>query len=346
LINKSVGAAFSQKRAMRILVTGGSGYVGSHAVRELAGAGHEVVIYDNLSTGSRRLSAGFDLIEGEIADTARLSKCLEGIDAVVHFAASAYVGESVANPRKYFRNNVECGLKLLDAVLASAVRMFVFSSTCATYGVPRELPISEGCPQVPVNPYGASKLFFEHALSAYGESHGLRHAILRYFNAAGAHADGSIGEYHDPETHLIPLALKAALGTAPPLTVFGRYLNTADGTCVRDFIHVTDLGSAHVKALEYLAHGGDSIRLNLGTGVGTSILQLLATVKKVTGKEVPHRFADARAGDPPILYADPRKAREVLGWSTRIGLEEIVSTAWNWERKLAALRSWAATASA
>ena len=201
---------------IRVLVVGGSGYVGSHAVRELAAADHEVVIYDNLSTGFRRLSTGFPLIEGDIADIPKLSQCLAGVDAVMHFAASAYVGESVTNPRKYFRNNVELGLNLLDAVLASPVRIFVFSSTCATYGVPRELPIAETCPQEPVNPYGASKLFFEHALAAYAVSHGLRYAALRYFNAAGAHASGEIGEIHDPETHLIPLALKAALGTAPP----------------------------------------------------------------------------------------------------------------------------------
>jgi UDP-glucose-4-epimerase GalE len=321
---------------MRILVTGGCGYVGSHAVRELASAGHEVVVYDNLSTGFARLCEGFDLVEGDIADTAKLSKHLQHMDAVMHFAASAYVGESVENPRKYFRNNVESALQLLDSVLASPVRTFVFSSTCATYGVPRQLPISEECPQQPINPYGASKLFFEHALSAYGVSHGLRYAALRYFNAAGADRSGSIGECHYPETHLIPLALKAILETASPLTIFGKNLDTPDGTCVRDFIHVSDLGSAHVKAVEYLANGGSSVCLNLGTGNGTSILQLLAAIKKVTGKDVPHRFAAARTGDPPVLYADPSKAREVLGWTAMFNLEDIVSTAWNWEQTLAA----------
>lgn len=320
---------------MRVLVTGGSGYVGSHAVRELDAAGHDVVIYDNLSTGFRRLSTGFKLIEGDICDTEKISQCLSGMDAVMHFAASAYVGESVVEPRKYFRNNVEHALTLLDAVLASSVRIFIFSSTCATYGVPRELPITEKCPQDPVNPYGASKLFFEHMLSAYAASHGLRYAALRYFNAAGAHASGKIGELHDPETHLIPLALKAVMGTKPPLTVFGKDLDTPDGTCVRDFVHVSDLGAAHVRALEYLASGGASIRLNLGTGSGTSILQLLAAIKKITGKEVPHHFAGARAGDPPILYADPTKAKDVLGWSAEADLEEIVSTAWHWEQEVA-----------
>lgn len=320
---------------MRVLVIGGSGYVGSHAARELSAAGHKVVIYDNLSTGARRLSAGFELIEGDISDAAKVGQALDGSDAVVHFAASAYVRESVSNPRKYFRNNVEFGLKLLDAILASAVRIVVFSSSCATYGIPRELPINETCPQEPVNPYGASKLFFEHALAAYAASHGLRYATLRYFNAAGAHASGEIGEIHDPETHLIPIALKAILGSKPALTVFGSELETCDGTCVRDFIHVSDLGSAHVKALEHLNCGGDSIRLNLGTGVGTSILQVLATIKEITGKEVPHHFAAPRAGDPPILYADPTKAKDVLGWSAKADLKEIISTAWAWEQKLA-----------
>jgi UDP-glucose-4-epimerase GalE len=324
---------------VRILVTGGSGYVGSHAVRELAAAGHEAVIYDNLSTGCRKLSRGFELIEGDICDTEKVSSCLKGIDAVIHFAASAYVGESVQNPRKYFRNNVEAGLKLLDAVLASDVRNFVFSSTCATYGVPGKLPISEVSPQVPINPYGASKLFFEHALAAYSGSHGLRYAALRYFNAAGAHPDGTIGEVHNPETHLIPLALKARLGTMPALKVFGENLDTPDGTCMRDFVHVSDLGTAHVKAVEYLAGGGTSLRANLGTGNGTSIKQLLEMIKAVTGEPVPHEFAEARAGDPPVLYADPTTAKDVLGWTPRFNLEDIVTTAWKWELGLRAFLS-------
>ncbi len=324
---------------MRILVTGGSGYVGSHAVRELAAAGHEAVIYDNLSTGCRKLSQGFELIEGDICDTPKVAASLKGMDAVIHFAASAYVGESMQNPRKYFRNNVECGLKMLDAVLASEVRNLVFSSTCATYGIPSKLPIPEDSPQVPINPYGASKLFFEHALAAYSASHGLKYAALRYFNAAGAHFDGTIGEIHDPETHLIPLALKARLGTMPALKVFGEKLDTPDGTCIRDFIHVSDLGAAHVKAVEYLAGGGSSLRANLGTGNGTSIKQLLEMVETVTGKPVPHEFSEARLGDPPILYADPSTAKRVLGWSPRFNLEDIVSTAWRWEQGLPAFLS-------
>jgi UDP-arabinose 4-epimerase len=322
---------------MRVLVTGGSGYVGSHAVRELAATGHEVIIFDNLSTGQRRLSDGFPLIEGDIGDIEALSVPLRQADAVMHFAASAYVGESVENPRKYFRNNVENALKLLDAVLESDVRLFIFSSTCATYGMPVALPIRESCPQAPINPYGATKLFFEQVLSAYNVSHGLRYVALRYFNAAGAHADCTIGEMHSPETHLIPLAMRAALGTAPPLRVFGSNLETPDGTCIRDFIHVSDLGAAHVLALEYLKSGGGSISLNLGTGKGTSVTELLSTVERIAGRAVPHVFAEARPGDPPVLYADPSKSRSILGWEAKRDLDEIVSSAWKWEQ---GLRGW------
>jgi UDP-glucose-4-epimerase GalE len=319
---------------MRVLVTGGSGYVGSHAVRELVDAGHEVIIYDNLSTGSRSLSEGYEFIEGDIADKEKLGAILPHVDAVMHFAASAYVGESVANPRKYFHNNVESALLFMDAVLASPVRRIIFSSTCATYGVPAVLPITEDSPKDPINPYGATKLFFERVLSAYSASHGLRYVALRYFNAAGAHADGSIGEVHNPETHLIPLLLKAVLKSAPPLKVFGDALETPDGTCVRDYIHVSDLGSAHVLALEYLAGGGGSLSLNLGTGKGTSIKQLIDSFKRLTGLDVPHEFAPPRAGDPPSLYANPAKAKEVLGWVAKRDIDEILASAWKWQKKL------------
>jgi UDP-glucose-4-epimerase GalE len=321
---------------MRVLVTGGCGYVGSHAARELTAAGHEVVLYDNLSTGHRRFGEGYEFVEADIADEARLVRALEGAEAVMHFAASAYVGESVANPRKYFRNNVEAALKLLDAVLASSVRLFIFSSTCATYGIPQTLPITESNPQTPINPYGATKLFFEHALAAYAVSHGLRSVSLRYFNAAGAHASGSIGELHDPETHLIPLALRAALGVAPPLRIFGNNLDTPDGTCIRDYIHVSDLGQAHVLALEYLANGGETISMNLGTGEGTSVAALVAAAEEVTGRKVPHSHTDPRPGDPPVLYADASHAGKVLGWRPARDLNEILRSAWAWEQKLRA----------
>lgn len=319
---------------MRVLVTGGSGYVGSHTVRELDAAGHEVVIYDNLSTGHRRFSEGYELIEADIADGVSLAKALDGVDAVMHFAASAYVGESVTNPRKYFHNNVESALQLLDAVLKAKARMFVFSSSCAIYGIPKALPITEDAPKEPISPYGATKLFLEHALAAYAVSDGLRSVSLRYFNAAGAHADGSIGELHNPETHVIPLALKAALGVGPPLKVFGKSHRTPDGTCIRDYVHVSDLGRAHVLALEYLANGGMTINLNVGTGVGTSTAQLLALAQEVTGRAVPHSYTEARPGDPPMLYADSSKARAVLGWQPQFGLSEILLSAWKWELKL------------
>jgi UDP-glucose-4-epimerase GalE len=319
---------------MRVLVTGGSGYVGSSAVRALAAAGHDVLIYDNLSTGHRKLSAGFELIEGDIADRDKLAPLLKRVDAVLHFAASAYVGESVHNPRKYFHNNVESSLALMDAVLASQVRIFVFSSTCAVYGVPESLPIVETSPRNPINPYGATKLFFESVLAAYSVSHGLRYAALRYFNAAGAHPGGEVGEIHDPETHLIPLAVRASLGTAPPLTVFGSNLDTPDGTCVRDYIHVSDLASAHLKALHYLAGGGPSLALNLGTGKGTSIAELLGLIEQVSGRKVPFVFAPPRAGDPPVLLADATRAKQVLGWTAQYDIRQIVASAVQWEQNL------------
>ena len=306
---------------MKVLVTGGAGYVGSHAVRELLAVGHDVLVYDNLSTGHRELVDGVPLIVADVADRAPLLRALRGVDAVMHFAASAYVGESIENPRKYFHNNVQSALKLADTVLDSDARLFVFSSSCATYGVPQRLPIKESFPKNPISPYGVTKLFLEQVLSAYQYSHGLQHMCLRYFNAAGAHPSGEIGEYHDPETHLIPLALKAVLGTAPGLKVFGKDLPTPDGTCIRDYIHVSDLAKAHVKALEYLARGGESIALNLGTGTGTSIGSLLAAIKKITGQEVPHELVAGRRGDPPALYADPSLARRVLDWAPELDLE-------------------------
>jgi UDP-glucose-4-epimerase GalE len=318
---------------MRVLVTGGSGYVGSAAVRELAQAGHEVIVYDNLSTGHPKLSKGLKLIEGDICDRSKLLPALHRSDAVMHFAASAYVGESVVNPRKYFRNNVESALALMDSVLESDVRLFVFSSTCAVYGIPKALPILEESPKEPINPYGATKLFFERVLAAYSETHGLRYAALRYFNAAGAHPCGEVGEIHNPETHLFPLAIRAALGSTP-LTVYGKELETPDGTCVRDFVHVADLAAAHIKALEYLAGGGTSVELNLGTGTGTSIAKLLEVIEDVSGLPVPHCFAPARAGDPPILFANVQKANDILNWRARFDLEKTVESAVRWEKQL------------
>jgi len=319
---------------MRVLVTGGSGYVGSHAVRELDAAGHGVVIYDNLSTGHRRFSEGYEFIEADIADETRLANALHGIEAVMHFAASAYVGESVTNPRKYFRNNVESALKLLDAVLASSVRFFIFSSTCATYGIPQTVPITESNSQAPINPYGATKLFFEHALAAYAVSHGLRSVSLRYFNAAGAHAGGSIGELHNPETHLIPRILEVALGRAEHVNIFGTDYATPDGTCIRDYIHVSDLARAHLLALEALAPGSSSpLIYNLGNGQGFSVREVVEVARKVTGHPVPVIESPRRAGDPAVLIASSEKIRRDLGWQPRFpDLKTIVESAWQWHR--------------
>jgi UDP-glucose-4-epimerase GalE len=313
-----------------VLVIGGAGYIGSHAARALKRHGYTPLIYDNLSTGHPFLANGFELIKGDILDQSKLSLALKRVDAVMHFAAHAYVGQSVTNPRKYFRNNVEGGLSLLNAAVDAGVKKIIFSSTCAVYGEPSSVPIAENTARQPVNPYGTSKLFFEHALEAYDRAYGLRFASLRYFNAAGADESGEIGELHEPETHLIPLALQAAAGTGPELQVFGSDYPTPDGTCIRDYIHVNDLADAHVKALEHLQAGKDSFAANLGTGRGHSVREIVATVEEVTGNPVPLRFCPRRPGDPPALVADPRRAESLLQWKAKRTLRENISTAWNW----------------
>ena len=318
---------------MIVLVVGGAGYIGSHAARALRRHGHQVVLYDNLSTGHAHLAAGFELIQGELADTEKLGTVLRRVDAVMHFAAHAYVGESVENPRKYFRNNVEAGLALLNACLDCGVRKFIFSSTCAVYGVPLQIPISEDAARLPINPYGVSKLFFERALEAYDQAYGLRFASLRYFNAAGADEDGDIGEMHQPETHLIPLALEAAMGARPELDIFGADYPTPDGTCIRDYIHVNDLAEGHVAALQHLQSENRSFAVNLGTGRGTSVKEILDAVEKVTGSKVPKRIVPRRPGDPPALVADPRRAESLLHWKAERSLEQIVSSAWKWMQR-------------
>jgi len=318
---------------MAILVVGGAGYIGSHAARCLKRHGHDVLIYDNLSTGHKFLANGFELITGDISDRARLATVMKKVEAVMHFAAHAYVGESVENPRKYFQNNVIDALQLLNAAVDAGIRKFVFSSTCAVYGVPSRLPITEDNPRQPVNPYGVTKLFFEHGLEAYSTAYGLRFASLRYFNAAGADESGEIGELHHPETHLIPLALAAAGGTGPTLKVFGDDYPTPDGTCIRDYIHVNDLAEAHALALRHLIDGGDSLTLNLGVGEGHSVKQVLATVEEVTGKSVKWILSPRRPGDPPVLVADPSRAKQILRWSAKRSLRDIVSTAWKWMQR-------------
>jgi UDP-glucose-4-epimerase GalE len=313
-----------------VLVVGGAGYIGSHTARALKRAGHEVIIFDNLSTGFARLATGFELVKGDILDSAALAKVLPRVDAIMHFAAHCYVGESVTNPRKYFHNNVEGGLSLLNAALDAGVKKIIFSSTCAVYGEPAKVPIEENTVRNPVNPYGVTKFIFEQALESYDRAYGIRFANLRYFNAAGADESGEIGELHDPETHLIPLALRAAAGLGPELNVFGSDYPTPDGTCIRDYIHVNDLASAHVKALEHLAAGKESFAVNVGTGNGHSVQEVISAVEDVTGKKVPRKMGPRRPGDPPALVANPAKAQALLNWKATRGLRQIVENAWNW----------------
>jgi UDP-glucose-4-epimerase GalE len=319
-----------------ILVTGGAGYIGSHACKALAAAGYTPVAYDNLVYGHRDAVRWGPLVEADLADGARLADTIRrhGIAAVMHFAAFAYVGESVEKPEIYFRNNVGNTLTLLDAMLETGVRHIVFSSTCATYGTPETVPIAETTPQRPVNPYGETKLMMERALHWYGVAHGIRHVALRYFNAAGADPEGETGEDHAPETHLIPLVLYAALGRRPQIDVFGTDYPTPDGSAVRDYIHVQDLAEAHVRALDYLRADGASTALNLGTGEGHSVREVIAAAERVTGRTIARREVGRRPGDPPALVADARRAREVLGWTPRLSdLDSIIATAWAWHRR-------------
>jgi UDP-glucose-4-epimerase GalE len=319
---------------VKVLVVGGAGYIGSHTAHVLRRAGLEVVIYDNLSTGFEFLAKGFPLVVGDIHDGKKLLEQVKQCDAVMYFAANHYVGESVVNPRKYYRNNVEGGLSLLNAVLdAGKKSLVIFSSTCSVYGAPEKTPISEDQPLAPINPYGVSKVFFERALQSYDTAYGIRYASLRYFNAAGADENGEIGECHDPEPHLIPLTLRAAAGFGPELQVFGTDYPTPDGTCIRDYTNVVDLAEAHVKALQHLQAGNPSICVNLGTGDGSSVMEVISAVEAVTGKKVPRRIVPRRPGDPPALVADPRKAQQILQWKTKRSLRDSVSTAWKWMQK-------------
>ena len=323
---------------MKVLVCGGAGYIGSHCVRQLIAAGHEPVVLDNFAYGHRAaVPAGVKLHETSLADAAALDGLFaaERIDLVMHFAAFCYVGESVKTPMKYYINNCSATYTLLETMMRHGVMKFVFSSTCATYGVPTKLPLVEGMPQAPINPYGQTKLDVENALKALAHGQGLSFAAFRYFNAAGAAEDGSIGEDHDPETHLIPLAIWAAQGKRPALEVFGTDYPTPDQTCLRDYVHVDDLSRAHIAAFDHLAQPGAALFYNLGTGTPTSVLEVIKAVEKVTGLKVPVKYSPRREGDPPALYANSARAQQELGWKPKfMTIEPIVETAWRWHQKM------------
>lgn len=316
---------------MKFLVVGGAGYIGSHMVKHLLAEGHEVVVADLAPTRPQ-----IKWVELDIADAPALDALFAeySFDAVFHFASFIQVGESVTEPGRYYQNNVAATLVLLQAMVRAGVRRLIFSSTAAVYGNPQYVPIDEQHPKAPINPYGCSKWMVEQVLQDFDRAYGLRSVCLRYFNAAGADPEGECGERHEPETHLIPLILQAASGRRPAITVFGRDYDTPDGTCIRDYIHVADLASAHALAVNYLVAGGASTALNLGNGLGFSVQQVIDTVRDVTGREVRVEDAPRRAGDPPRLVADAGKARQLLGWQpVYSSLEAIVSHAWNWEKK-------------
>lgn len=321
---------------MKVLVVGGAGYIGSHCVRQLREAGHEPVVLDNLVFGHRKAVApGIPFHEADLGDREAVARILrdEGIGLVMHFAAFAYVGESVQDPLKYYENNVGKTVRLLQAMRDSGVNRFVFSSTCASYGIPGSMPMTEDLPQNPINPYGQTKLDVERMLKACATAYGMSSASFRYFNAAGAAEDGTIGEDHDPETHLIPLAIWAAQGRRDKLTVFGNDYDTPDGTCLRDYIHIDDLSRAHIAVFDKLEKPGTCLFYNLGTGKPVSVLQIIKAVEKVTGLTVPYAVGPRRAGDPPALYADSSLARRELGWSPKfMDIGDTIATAWKWHQ--------------
>jgi UDP-glucose 4-epimerase len=319
---------------MRILVTGGAGYIGSHTVKQLLTCGHDVTVYDNLSAGHRQAVPAERLIVGDLRDVDHVDHVLlvNRIEAVIHFAAHCYVGESVTDPAKYYTNNLIHTLNLIDRCRRNGIGKFVFSSTCATYGVPTAVPITEDEKQAPINPYGNTKLAVERALFDYAGAYPFGFCALRYFNASGAAADGSIGEDHDPETHLIPIVLQVALGQRPHVEIFGTDYPTPDGTCVRDYIHVDDLAAAHIHALARIVPGS-RLAFNVGIGQGYSVREVIETAQLVTGKPIAVKEAPRRPGDPPVLVANAEKVRRELGWSPHFtNLQSIIETAWNWHK--------------
>ncbi len=319
---------------MKVAVCGGAGYIGSHTIRELINNQHDIVIIDNLSEGHKQAIKGLKLEEADIGNTPVIKSIFHqyDIDAVMHFAASINVGESARNPAKYYQNNVTSTLNLLDAMRECEIDRFVFSSSCAIYGIPQTVPIDESFPHKPISPYGKTKAMVEAILEDYAAAYGLRYASLRYFNASGAMPDGSLGEDHQPETHLIPLVIQAALGQRDSITIFGNNYPTPDGTCIRDYIHVLDLASAHVKALEKLEKHSPLI-FNLGIGSGHSVKEVIDTVKRVSKKDIRIEMGERRPGDPPSLVNNPQKVNRELDWQPRYkSLEKIVETAWKWHK--------------
>lgn len=320
-------------------MTGGAGYIGSHTVLALLDAGMDVVVVDNLTYGHRKIIEDLGrvkLVVGDIGNRVLMRRVFaeNQVDAVMHFSAYAYVGESVENPSKYYQNNVVSMLNLLDEVVMAGIAKFVFSSTCATYGRPKKMPISETCVQAPINPYGASKLMAERILDDYDTAYGLKSVVFRYFNAAGSDPAGRSGEDHDPETHLIPLICDAAAGIRPHVSIFGDDYDTEDGSCIRDYIHVTDLAMAHLLGVEYLQKEAESNRFNLSNGTGYSVLEVIQAVERVSGLNVPVLQVGRRPGDPPVLIGDSSKARHVLGWEPRFAaLDTIVEHAWRWHQR-------------
>lgn len=323
---------------MKVLVTGGAGYIGSHTVRELLKSGYEVVVFDNFSTGRKELLVGGELIEGDLMDKDSIKKALKrgNIGAVLHFASLIQVGESYTDPRKYYTHNLVSSMNLLDAMLKAKVKAFIFSSSAAVYGVPLQVPIPENHPLNPVNPYGQTKVFVEKILEDYQRAYGLKYISLRYFNAAGADPDGLLGEMHEPETHLIPNLLLFLLGEKKGFDLYGTDFPTEDGTAVRDYIHVTDLARAHVLALQRLLESSRSEFINLGTNTGYSVLEIIKKTEAITGKKVLYKERPKRKGDVPVLLASNEKAEKILGWTlSHSDIETIIQTAWNWHQKTA-----------